>query len=447
LAADDIMGISLLYPAPGFAATVGTITGRVTANGAGVSMASVVAISPSNQAISTITNPDGTYVLSVPPNAWEVYAHPIPPQLQTESSPGNLVWPRDGNGSPFPFPTSAFQTQFYPGTQDFFRAAAVYVNPGSVNSGINFSVKSKPFVTIGSVRTYGYSRTNVAIPSPPIAISSRASMVASGAGLLQGGNALAPGLNISVLGSGSNAVAQVYNVQPWTAGYLEMAVAVGYFAQGPKHMLFSAADDIYVLPSAFNVVAQDPPFITSISPTSALDPNGNKVLAVNGTNLFEGSTAILFDGVPALPAGVASDGSLLVVPPAAPGSYRAVVTALNPDGQSSNFLQAPAPPSYIYDPSPASSISVSPTVLSPGDNVVDVVGVNTNFIAGQVAVGFGTSDAVVNSATVLSPNHLSISVTSNGYVSTTPINIMSGLALIAQSQGSPVNQQYLKPTR
>lgn len=445
LAADDIMGISLLYPAPGFLSSVGTITGRVTANGSGVSMASVVAISPSNQAISTITNPDGTYVLSVPPNAWEVYAHPIPPQLQTESSPGNLVWPRDGNGNPLPFPTSAFQTQFYPGTQEFLKAAAVYVNPASANSGINFTVKSKPSVTIGSVRTYGYSRTNVPIPSPPIAISSRASMVASGAGLLQNSNSLAPGLNISVIGSGSNAAAQVYNVQPWTAGYLEMAVAVGYFAEGSKHMLFSAADDIYVLPSAFHVVSQDAPSITSISSTATLDPNGNKVLAVNGTNLLAGSTAILFDGLPASQVGVAGDGSLLVVAPPAPGSYRAIVTALNPDGQSSNFLQAPAPPSYTYDPSPVPTISVSPTILSPGDNVVDVVGVNTNFIAGQVAVGFGTSDVVVNSVTVLGPNHLSISVTSNGSISTSAINITNGISLIAQSQGSPVNPQYEKP--
>jgi hypothetical protein len=253
-------------------------------------------------------------------------------------------------------------------------------------------------------------------------------------------------LNISVVGSGSNAAAQVYNVQPWTAGYLEMAVAVGYFAQGPKHMLFNTADDIYVLPSAFNVVTQDPPFITSVSLTSALDANGNKVLAVSGTNLLAGSTTILFDGLPASQVGVAGDGSLLVVPPPAPGSYRAIVTALNPDGQSSNYLQAPAPPSYVYDPSPTPTITVSPTILSPGDNVVDVVGVNTNFIAGQVAVGFGTSDAVVNSVTVLGPNHLSISVTANGSDPTSGINITSGISLIAQSQGSPVNPQYEKPT-
>ena len=63
LAPDDIAGVSMLYPALGYAATVGSIAGRVTVNGAGVSLASVVALSLDSPAISTLTNPDGTYRL------------------------------------------------------------------------------------------------------------------------------------------------------------------------------------------------------------------------------------------------------------------------------------------------------------------------------------------------------------------------------------------------
>jgi hypothetical protein len=123
-----------------------------------------------------------------------------------------------------------------------------------------------------------------------------------------------------------------------------------------------------------------------------------------------------------------------------------VVTALNPDGQSSNFMLTGAPPYYVYDSSDAGSVAVSPSSLSPGDNVVDVVGTNTNFVPGQVAVGFGSSDAVVNSVTVLSPTHLSVDVTMNpnAFIPTTAINVTSGLALIAQSQGSQVTQQSEK---
>src|SRR5579871_415545 len=59
LGADDIAGISMLYPADKYLQTVGSISGRVTLNGNGLNLASVVALSPSNPAISILTNPDG----------------------------------------------------------------------------------------------------------------------------------------------------------------------------------------------------------------------------------------------------------------------------------------------------------------------------------------------------------------------------------------------------
>jgi Matrixin len=445
LSADDIAGISLLYPAPGFGATVGSIGGRVTVNGSGVSLASVVAISTGNPAISTITNPDGTYQIDgLPPGAYQVYVHPLPPRLQTEDSPGNVVAPRDPGGNPFPFPSTAFQTQFYNGaggTQDFLAAGILYVNPGSVNSGVNFQVRSKAFPSISSVRTYGYSTTNVPITSPPVSTGT-ASLVAYGAGLLQNANTLTPGLNVSVLGSGSSGTEQIGNLAPWVSGYIRMYVTVGAFSgNGAKHLLFSTKDDIYVLPSGFSVVSQQPPSIASVAP--AVDNSGNRVLEVTGTNLAAGSTTILFDGLPGTVTGAADDGGLFVIPPPGPGSYRAIVTALNPDGQSSNFLQPAVPPVYTYDPSAAPALAVSPALLAPGSNVIDVVATNTNFIDGQVMAGFGSSDAVVTKVTVVSPTHLLVGVTmnSNTIVSTTSMNVVNGLQLIAQSQGSNITLQ------
>jgi hypothetical protein len=116
---------------------------------------------------------------------------------------------------------------------------------------------------------------------------------------------------------------------------------------------------------------------------------------------------------------------------------------LNPDGQSSNFLQAAAPPVYTYDPSAAPTLAVSPALLSPGSNAIDVVGTNTNFIDGQVMAGFGSSDAVVTKVSVLSSTHLAVSVTmnSNAIVPATSMNIVNGLQLIAQSQGSNITLQ------
>ena len=80
LGADDIAAISLLYPADGYLASVGSISGRVTMNGNGVNLASVVAIPPAIRPSARLTNPDGTYQINgIPPGYYYVYAHPLPP--------------------------------------------------------------------------------------------------------------------------------------------------------------------------------------------------------------------------------------------------------------------------------------------------------------------------------------------------------------------------------
>ena len=89
LGADDIAGISLLYPAGKYLSTVGSISGTVNMNGVGLNLASVVAISPSNPAIATLTNPDGTYQMNgIPPGEYYIYVHPLPPPLEGESTSG-----------------------------------------------------------------------------------------------------------------------------------------------------------------------------------------------------------------------------------------------------------------------------------------------------------------------------------------------------------------------
>jgi hypothetical protein len=70
LAADDVAGLSLLYPAPGWLATRGSISGRVALGGTGVHLASVVALSPEGLAISAMTIPIMcTPTRCLPPNS------------------------------------------------------------------------------------------------------------------------------------------------------------------------------------------------------------------------------------------------------------------------------------------------------------------------------------------------------------------------------------------
>ena len=226
---------------------------------------------------------------------------------------------------------------------------------------------------------------------------------------------------------------------PYIAIYvLYTAFGVG---PGPKHLLFSTPSDLYVLPSAFNAVSNPPPSISAVTPT--FDANGNRAVVVAGAN-FDQNTRILFDGLQGTIETVNADGSLLVTPPPALGSYTATVVALNSDGQSSLYVEQ-TPATFTYDPAPAPSLVVSPSLLTPGSSItVSVTGTNTNFIdpnANPVTgslVGFGTSDVVVQQVTVQSPTQLTVVVTPNVPVYSNMISVTTGLGIISQALGYQV---------
>ncbi len=458
LGADDIAALSLLYPAPNYLATVGSISGRVTMNGVGLGLASVVAISATNAAVSTLTNPDGTYTIGgITPGPYYVYAHPLPPANTAygESTPDNIYFPRDPNGNPIPPNydplTNAFATQFYSGpsgTRNWQQAQSLPVTAGTNTAGVNFAVSQRASESIYSVRTYGSTSVQPVIYSSPAPVmlgsQNLIPLVATGAGLLQSNQTVTPGLSISTLGQ----VAQLGDLAAFPPPYPYIEVFVMYTSlgvgPGPKHLLFSTPNDLYVLPSAFTAVVAPAPFITSVAPT--FDSSGNRAVVVAGTNLGL-STRILFDGLAGTIEAQNPDGSLLVTPPPALGSYTASVVALNPDSQSSLFVQQ-TPPTYTYDPAGTPSITVSPSVMTPGAPVtVSVLGVNTNFSA-LTQVGFGTSDIVVQQVTVQSPTQLSIVVTPNVPVTTNMITLTTGLGIISQALGYQVatTDQPLQPS-
>jgi hypothetical protein len=442
LGADDIAGISLLYPASGYLATTGSINGSVTLNGNGVNLASVVAIPPSGPAISSLTNPDGSYQINGIPAGiyYYVYVHPLPPPIAgLEITSDNIVFPVDGNGNQIQPNYTAFATQFYNGgggTRDWTQAQTVYVSAANVVSGINFSVASRAYEAVSSVRIYGFSPANVPVVNGPITLGSQNPMplAADGSGLLQTNNTVMPGLSVSTLGG----VAQISSLRPYPppTPYIAVNALLNLGAgPGPKHLLFLTPNDLYILPSGFTAVINPPPSVNYTVPT--YDSNGNRAAAIYGSG-FQPDSRIFFDGQAGVIEGVQSDGSLLVTPPPAPGGYTANVVALNSDGQSSSFIQ-PTPATYTYDPAGVPSLTVAPSTIPPaGSTTVDIVGVNANF-TGATTVGFGTSDASVQSITVLSPTHLSVVVSaSNAWVPTSGISVTTGLQIISQSTGYQV---------
>jgi len=100
-----------------------------------------------------------------------------------------------------------------------------------------------------------------------------------------------------------------------------------------------------------------------------------------------------------------------VLPPDGASGQNSTITAFEADGQNSMFLQSGSPVIYPYASSNAPQIAgVSPAALAAGGNadgtasLIDITASNTNFISGQVTLGFGTSDISVRHIWVLSPH-------------------------------------------
>ncbi|MDQ6706169.1 MAG: IPT/TIG domain-containing protein [Acidobacteriota bacterium] len=431
LDADDIAGISVLYPAAKFAVQTGSITGRITANGQGLHMASVVAIASGRPAISALTNPDGTFRIDgIPPAQYFVYTHALPPGADIRS-------PLDPDGHPID-PDGAFDTTFSPGTTDPGQAAPVSVSSGTVADIGNLSVRPRNSVPIYAISTYSYFNQNTVAVKPGYLDLTQGSgtLVAQGTGFGVNGRTTS-GLSVQILGGS----AYLPNgVRPYTADgntylALDVRLALGV-TPGPQHLIFSQPDYVYVLPSGLNLVQKQPPSVSTVA------SNGDGTVTVTGTN-FAPDSQVYFDGLPASIATMdAANGRAVVTPPPGAGGQHSAVTVFNTDGQNSLFLQVNAPPSFIYDPTGPQSIVLNPPSLSAGSEaVIDIAGVNTRFAAGQVIVGFGSDDVFVRRVFVLSPTHLlvDVSIASNAAQVSTEASVISGFQVTSLPLGFQIS--------
>lgn len=435
LDADDIAGVSLLYPSATFAGAFGSISGRVTMGGQGVNMASVVALRPTGSAISALTNPDGTFRIEGLPldSTYWVYVHPLPPNP-------DIVPPLDLNGQQPIAPSGPFKTVFYTpggaGTRDPGQSPmVVLMRGGPAAANINFAVEPLPSYVIYEPQIWSELAGNMVSPPYVNTNAGVGTLAMKGPGLTTAAGDPAPGLAIQILGGFGGA-----STARWSPPYLAVYLPLPPFAgTGPRHMLFSLPDDIFVLPSAVNLVQKAPPMVTGVVP----NPDGT--VAVMGTGMSPDSR-VFFDGLPAtvrVPfTGTEQSGFVVVQPPQ--GSYQqvAAVTVFNPDGLNSMMVQSQNPPTYSYGFAEPVFAAFAPTALPAGATaMVEVNGVNTRFAEGQTIVGFGSSDIVVRRVWVLSPTRLvanvSVAPTAPPFIST-QVSVLTGFQLFTQAFGFQV---------
>lgn len=422
LTPDDVAGVSVLYPTANFATSTGSITGRVTANdNAGLNMASVVVISPNGPAISNLTNPDGSYRIDgIPPGIYYIYVHPLPPASGVDSTPGSILPPFDSltsRGSQIST-RDVFGLKFLPDTYT--------ISAGMTTPGVDFSVQRKATVPIYEVTTYSYIGQN-ALKASPLQTGKTATLVATGFGISSSSGDPINGLSVSVIGGGAAQVAK------YTTSYLTVTFSPPYGA-GPRHLIFSGNGDQYVLPFAFTLMDLQPPNVISVS--AATDAAGNRTALVKGSNLFS-DTRILFDGVLTSTIANNPDGSMLVSLPSAAGNYSANVVALNSDGQSSLFLQGNNVTQYNYGGGDPGSFAMNTSALPAGaDAMIQIDSTGTNFVDGQVTVGFGSSDIIPLRVFVVSPTRLlvNVAIQSQAPPVATTVTVNSGLQLLSLSR-------------
>jgi hypothetical protein len=448
LGADDVAAISTLYPTSTWATKTGSITGQVLLGDQGVSLASVVALTATGEAISTLTNPDGTYELSgLPAGDYQVYVHAVPPSLPSELlQPVNLVLPTDSEGTVAA--GSAFNTIFHTGSTS--PGDPVQVTAGQTTSGVNFSVTKRDSVNIHDIQTYSYFWNDAAqaydTAKPATFLLGDTNgpyAVAAGQGLLAADGATpASGLGVSVLGAPDMIGADAVKAYPYSNGYLQFNLSLGsQTVAGPRHLVIARDDETEIVPSALLLSSTAAPSISKV------EQNSDGTVTVSGSGLTTG-TRILFDGVSA-PIRRSQDGTITVVPPPAQSAASAAVLALSPSGlDSSSFAPAAAPPMYSYPSSDAPSIQVSPNAAAAGsDAVIDLTGTNVDFAVSGLRLGFGTSDVVVRHIWLLSPQHakVAISVAPAAQQGSTTLTLSAGLQFVQSSLSFQITAPSTEP--
>lgn len=455
LTADDIAGLSLLYPRPGYTATTGVISGRVqTTGGAPVQLASVVAIAANGAAVSTLTNPDGTYrIEGLPaPRTYYVYVHPLPPPREGQTTPGDIVAPLDPDGRPLAAGLP-FDTVFYTanggassGTRDAVFATQVPAAAGTPTENINFAVRQKADYGIHSVETLAFQGTQVLRPAYLNGSMATPRVYATGPGLISTAGGPVSGLTATVLGGASLFVSP----HPSDSRWVQLSVnpqTLLISSDSARHVVFSANNDIYVRPSAFFHVERPAPQILGVSPAVE---GTTRVAMVLGTN-FTAETRILFDGVAGqvraidVAPGVAR---LTVIPPAGVVGHRAVVAALNADGQSSLVFPVEQA-TYVYPAEgsapPLSVAGITPNLLPAGTE--STIRIDGFFPDPQVTVGFGNSDVTVRRVWVQNSSRLwiNVAVAANAQPAAANLTILSGLQLLSQPFAISVQPPQPRP--
>lgn len=426
LGADDVTGLSSLYPTQNFSRTLGSISGRVTMGDNGVVLASVVALTMTGPAVSTLTAPDGTYQISgLAPGDYHVFVQPVPPSLPGELQPVNLVLPDDLNGHDYS-PSSPFTPAFYGNT--ITPQNTVTVKAGEATSSIDFAVNGRASTTMHSVQTYTFIGQVANKPATIFLDDPNPWLVLYG-NALTNGHGPVPTLNIFTLGGPETIPPDSVQAYSQSGDFIQMNLQLSKDStDGPRHLFFSLGTETHIAPSVIRIAKNHPPSIDRITPVS------DHVIVASGANLNAG-TRLMVDGVAAATQ-LNDDGSLTAVLPPAPSNYTATLSALNADGLTSGMVTGSSAKTLPLPSAEDATVTLNPASLAAGtEGLIDITTKGTRLPDGQLSLGFGTSDLTTFAIWPVSPTHAYalVGASANAQQTPTTATLMSGLQITAAS--------------
>ena len=437
LEADDLAGLSALYPTPAFRQRTGVIEGRVDyATGGPAALASVAAIHPGGAVVTALTDPDGRYrIEGLLPGDYLLYVQPLPPASQDGLGPANVVLPVAAEGRPISA-GGAFRATFLGETDRPERSNRVAVRPGRTAQSIDFRVEPRREASLYNVTTYSFPGNSAPGVHPAfLDLAARDGfLVATGQGLVEA----LPRLQIEAIG-GDVAIrtAGLYEPDPRFARI--DFVQAPFVGVGALNLLFRTADDLYLLPGAVNVTEQPAPVIHWVTPDFASDSTAWRV----GGERFEAASQVWFDGAPGrVVAFDSQSGEILVNPPPGPPGRRAVVTVLNPDGQSSALTLPDGNAVFEYASRALPTFEIAPAEgARNSDLLVEVRVAGAEIEPSQLDLGFGSSDIVVREIEAIAPDRFRavVSIRPDAAPGRYPVTVSNGLQTLIRRDVFEVN--------
>jgi hypothetical protein len=101
-----------------------------------------------------------------------------------------------------------------------------------------------------------------------------------------------------------------------------------------------------------------------------------------------------------------------------------------------------APPTFTYASPDRPSLTITPAAVAIGtDTMIEVDGFNTNFVEGQTAIGFGSSDVVVRRTWIVNPGKalLNISINAGATAGLTAVTADTGVQAVTLNAGLQIN--------